>query len=187
MNTLSLLDVMAVQRHDFLNHLQVIFGLVQLDKGDKVKEYITKITQDFETLHQIIHLKHRYMAAALLLGLQQAQQEEIQVNIHIQSLQENGDIYDEVLVDALYGFFCAILQEIAQKNEMNREMDFYWYEESSRWYCKYVFPFFVMEESAALPEALSHIKQVLLSYGGDMETHHRTTQAEVEISVPLVL
>lgn len=34
------------QKHDFLNHLQTIYGMVQLGKKDKVKEYIRSLNKD---------------------------------------------------------------------------------------------------------------------------------------------
>ena len=43
----ELLEVLRVQRHNFLNHLQVISGLLQLKKYDRVSEYIMNIGQEY--------------------------------------------------------------------------------------------------------------------------------------------
>lgn len=43
----DLLEVLRVQRHNFLNHLQVISGLLQLKKQDKIMDYIMQIGNDY--------------------------------------------------------------------------------------------------------------------------------------------
>lgn len=41
----DLLEALRVQRHDFLNHLQVISGLLQLKKYDRAQEYIKQVAE----------------------------------------------------------------------------------------------------------------------------------------------
>ncbi len=36
------------QRHDFLNHLQVVFGLIELDQKDEAREYVERIYGDIQ-------------------------------------------------------------------------------------------------------------------------------------------
>lgn len=43
-NSRELIDALRAQRHDAINHLQVIYGLIQLDKIDHVEEYIKQIS-----------------------------------------------------------------------------------------------------------------------------------------------
>ena len=38
----KLLEVLRIQRHDFMNHLQVIYGYIQLGNLDRAKEYSLK-------------------------------------------------------------------------------------------------------------------------------------------------
>ncbi|GAB6137174.1 sensor histidine kinase [Halanaerobaculum tunisiense] len=38
------------QKHDFSNHLQTIYGMVQLEKKDEVLDYITSLNQDLQNL-----------------------------------------------------------------------------------------------------------------------------------------
>lgn len=44
----KLLEVHQIQRHDFMNHLQVISGFLQLGNLDKAKEYSIKAAQSLE-------------------------------------------------------------------------------------------------------------------------------------------
>jgi hypothetical protein len=40
------IESLRSQKHDFLNHLQTIYGMVQLDKKDKAKEYIRSLNKN---------------------------------------------------------------------------------------------------------------------------------------------
>ncbi|BBB89740.1 MAG TPA: Spo0B domain-containing protein [Methylomusa anaerophila] len=42
----EVMKLLRVQRHDFLNHLQVIHAMIQLGKSDKALQYIEKLAQD---------------------------------------------------------------------------------------------------------------------------------------------
>ncbi len=42
----DLLEILRVQRHDFVNHLQVILGLLQMKKYDRAQDYVRKIGRE---------------------------------------------------------------------------------------------------------------------------------------------
>lgn len=42
----DLLEVLRVQRHDFLNHLQVILGYLQLKKFDRAQDYLKEVAEE---------------------------------------------------------------------------------------------------------------------------------------------
>ncbi|WP_169738546.1 Spo0B domain-containing protein [Desulfofalx alkaliphila] len=69
MKSKELLKIIQVQRHDFLNHLQVISGLVQLNKSDKVLEYIKKVSGEMGELAAITRLKIPELKAVLLIAI----------------------------------------------------------------------------------------------------------------------
>lgn len=46
----EVLQLLKVQRHDFMNHLQVIYTMVQLGKTDQALSYITKLSRNPEAL-----------------------------------------------------------------------------------------------------------------------------------------
>lgn len=45
-NSLQLVDALRSQRHDNINHLQVIYGLIQLGKTAEAEEYIKQLQKD---------------------------------------------------------------------------------------------------------------------------------------------
>lgn len=46
----KLIRTLRSQKHDFLNHLQTIYGMVQLNKQDKVREYIKSLNNDLSEI-----------------------------------------------------------------------------------------------------------------------------------------
>ena len=50
----DVMKLLRIQRHDFLNHLQVIHALVQLGRGEKALKYIEKLAQDPELVSNVI-------------------------------------------------------------------------------------------------------------------------------------
>lgn len=85
MEVKGLLEVIQVQRHDFLNHLQVISGLLQLGKADRVRDYITQVCGDYERLSRITRLKSEDVKAVLLIANLEAAKVQVELDYDIQS------------------------------------------------------------------------------------------------------
>lgn len=68
--TRGMIDALRAQRHDFLNHLQVIYGLIQVGRTEAIKEHIKMINQEvhnncFSSL--VSGLSHRPEIAGLVM------------------------------------------------------------------------------------------------------------------------
>lgn len=46
----EMLQLLKVQRHDFVNHLQVIYTMIQLGKNDQALTYITELSRNPKAL-----------------------------------------------------------------------------------------------------------------------------------------
>ncbi len=46
----EMLQLLKVQRHDFVNHLQVIYTMIQLGKNDQALIYITDLSRNPQAL-----------------------------------------------------------------------------------------------------------------------------------------
>lgn len=73
------LEIIRRQRHDFLNHLQVLSGLLQLRKPEQALAYIREITQQCEKISGILHLKSPKLALTMLRWGMEAEKQDIQV------------------------------------------------------------------------------------------------------------
>lgn|GEM_PF-6592502 len=62
----SLVQALRVQRHDFANHLQVIAGLAQLGKSERLLAYIQEVAAESAGLNAYAALKQAEIRTALL-------------------------------------------------------------------------------------------------------------------------
>lgn len=79
----ELIGILRTQRHDFLNHIQVIYGLAKLNKIEKLSSYIGCLTSDIETENSLSTLCHIEFAAFLVrkksLAIEQGVKFEIDI------------------------------------------------------------------------------------------------------------
>lgn len=87
--TREMMDMMRAQRHDFMNNLQVIYGLIQVSRGEAIKEYVEQINKEIQnSLKVTLVLNHRPEVAGLLMR-KMAQAEAAGVSF---SLDVNTDL-----------------------------------------------------------------------------------------------
>ena len=60
----KLLDVIQGQRYDFLNHLQVISGLLQLNKEERLQDYLAQISLELARFSKTARIKIPDVTAA---------------------------------------------------------------------------------------------------------------------------
>lgn len=105
----KLLEVIQVQRHDFLNHLQVISGFLQLNKPDRIREYIELVTIEMRVMSQTARLKIPAVTAALLVGFNEAAKHqaemELTVNSNLDQCTVPGPVVGEALENVLHCYF----------------------------------------------------------------------------------
>ncbi|AEG59309.1 signal transduction histidine kinase regulating citrate/malate metabolism [Desulforamulus ruminis DSM 2154] len=97
----GLLEVIQVQRHDFLNHLQVISGLLQLNKGERVRDYIKQVCVEYEKLSRITRLKSTEVKAVLLIACNEAAKYQVElvfdIDTDLKSLEAPGEVVGNAL------------------------------------------------------------------------------------------
>jgi hypothetical protein len=97
------------QRHDFVNHLQVIRGYLQLGKADLAVNYIIEISKELAESGRIMQLPWPELAAILMLKGKQVQDTQTKVKLslgqNLEKVCQNpsealagviGDIYELV-------------------------------------------------------------------------------------------
>lgn len=67
--TLSQLEelnkTLRAQRHDFMNHLQVVYGLIELEEFNDTKEYIEKVYNDIQSVSRVMRTSSPALNALL--------------------------------------------------------------------------------------------------------------------------
>ena len=66
-NLLEMTQIIKAQRHDFVNHLQVIYGLVNLGHTDQTQDYIQTLYKDVQVTNNILQLAFPELSALLLV------------------------------------------------------------------------------------------------------------------------
>jgi len=72
------------QRHDLLNHLQVLYGYVQLDKTAPLKGYIKKTIEDLRQMAEVFKISDPMLQALLIEFIEKLQQTGCKVVVDIQ-------------------------------------------------------------------------------------------------------
>ncbi len=85
MYTAKILELLSVQRHDFLNHLQIISGLLQLKKEPEAREYIRTAATAIISLSKVVHLEVPEVAAVLLIAHNRAENYKIDIKFDVQN------------------------------------------------------------------------------------------------------
>lgn len=86
----DLLDVLRVQRHDFLNHLQVISGLIQLKKYERAGEYIRQVADELSLVGAIARMGCRSVSKEIFLAQLAAGKKGIDLKCAVFSGLEKG-------------------------------------------------------------------------------------------------
>ncbi len=82
----EIIYLLKTQRHDFVNHLQVLQGYLQLGKTDKAVKYLKVISQEMIETGRVLQLPWPELAAVLMLKDKQARDDQTTVKL---SLGEN--------------------------------------------------------------------------------------------------
>ncbi|GEM_PF-1559341 len=86
----DLLEVLRVQRHDFLNHLQVISGLLQLKRYDGAFAYIQQVGEELGRAGSTARLGCPEIVAVILTSELAASKKGVQINVEISTDFEKG-------------------------------------------------------------------------------------------------
>lgn len=87
--TLSQLEVLnntlRAQRHDFMNHLQVVYGLIELEEFTDTKEYIEKVYKDIQSVSRIMRTSSPALNALLQAKVLASEKRGIEPRLNITS------------------------------------------------------------------------------------------------------
>ena len=73
---------LRAQRHDFLNHLQVVFSLIEMEEYHEASDYIEKVYGDMQSVSRAMRTDNPAVNALLRAKIAACEQEGIQVSLH---------------------------------------------------------------------------------------------------------
>lgn len=81
----NLNNTLRAQRHDFMNHLQVVHGLMEMDEFDEAKSYIERLFQDIQKVNVLLKTSNPAVNALLQAKIMDAEKHNIAVTLNIKS------------------------------------------------------------------------------------------------------
>lgn len=73
------------QRHDYLNHIQVIYSLMELEEFEEARKYIEPVYKDIVRISKALKTSKPAVNALLQAKLQMAEQNEIDMELEVKS------------------------------------------------------------------------------------------------------
>ena len=93
-NLNKLNNTLRAQRHDFMNHLQVVHSLIELEEYPEANNYINKVYADIEKVNSILKTGIPAVNAILESKRQTCESKGIEVSVNISSTLSNVSIPD---------------------------------------------------------------------------------------------
>lgn len=81
----TLNHTLRAQRHDFMNHLQVVYGLIEMEEHQEAADYIEKVYDDIQAVNHILRTKNPAVNALLQVKLAECERRGIAVRLEIRS------------------------------------------------------------------------------------------------------
>lgn len=94
-------SVLRVQRHDYLNHLQVVYGLLEVEEYEELKDYLEPVYKDIMKTGKALRTSKPAINALLRAKNAEAEENQIDVYIEVKSDLKNLNIPDWELCKVL--------------------------------------------------------------------------------------
>ena len=78
-------NTLRAQRHDFLNHLQVVYSLMEMEEYDEANAYIEKVYGAITSVSRSLKTANPAVNALLQVKLAACEKEQVKVTLNIQS------------------------------------------------------------------------------------------------------
>jgi hypothetical protein len=115
------LNYYRLQRHDFLNHWQVIMGYLQLGKPEKALNYMREGIDGLEAEQHIGQIPQETVSAILLSLVISLRQQKVHVEVELKDVMKETifweELWEEEYGQALYGYTRECLTYLYEKLE----------------------------------------------------------------------
>lgn len=198
----SMLQTMRSIRHDFINHIQVIQGLLKLGREDRAYEYVNSLTNEVESMELPVKVKNP--ALFILLQSKWARSQNDKVDLHLlvedDSFQKIQSIdLIKILSNLIDNAFDATI--LLPESERFISIEAKVASEAYLFKVENIGPiipnefinkifqagFSTKEERQGVPrgEGLSIVKQVANKYGGDITVNSNKNTTTFTVKIPI--
>lgn len=166
LNLEDLLEVIQSQRHDFLNHLQVISGLLQLNKVDRAREYIDQVSLEAAQYSKTTQVSIPEVTAALLVGFNNAFMSQIVMELTVNSNLSNCAVPGPVVGQALELSLNCAISAMALPEAIDRRLEVIFAENKRNYICRLNIPKMPMICADFFEHGLNSVADLLTLHGG---------------------
>lgn len=93
---------MRAQRHDYLNHLQVVYGLMELEEYGELHNYLTPVFKDMMKTNKALKTRKPALNALLKAKMDEAESKGIDFYVEVKSDLKNLSVEDWELSKVLF-------------------------------------------------------------------------------------
>lgn len=113
----NLNNSLRAQRHDFLNHLQVVYGLIEMDEYDEARNYINRVYNDIQSVSKVLKTANPAVNALLQAKLMTAEKNNIITELNITSRLENMPVPSWELCRVLGNLIDNAIESLSEKHD----------------------------------------------------------------------
>lgn len=198
----SMLQTMRSIRHDFINHIQVIQGLLKIGREDRAFEYVNSLASEVETME--LPLKVNNPALHILLQSKWARAQNDKVDMH---LLIDDEAFNKIKSIDLIKIFSNLIDNAFDATLLLPESDRFISIEAKSFSALYIFKvenigpsipkdiidkifvtgFSTKEEKRGVPrgDGLGIVKQVVSSYAGSIGVNSSKNTTTFVVKIPV--
>lgn len=114
-NVESLNSELRAQRHDYLNHLQVVYGLMELEEYEDLKKYLEPVFKDMLKTGKALKTSKPAINALLKAKMDEAEGREIDLYVEVKSDLKNLAVEDWELCKVLANLIDNAITALQEK------------------------------------------------------------------------
>ncbi len=181
----ELVKFIDIYGHDFLNHLQVISGMAQLNNPERIRGYVLEVTGQIREINRITKVENATVAALLLIFRRRAGHYGVPVLITVKSPLTECAVSEERLEAVLEPAFSRLAEVILPALEGSGEtVELELAETEDGYTIGFQFPVEPGESINGLNETVAGIDGAMRKIGGGSAFEVRGGDARLVITLP---
>lgn len=121
-NINNLFSTIRAQRHDFLNHVQILASYLKMNKIDEAKAYMADIMEETKEINEIMIVNNPFLNALIQAKAGVAQRYNVSFDLDIQSAMADLNIKPFDLVKILGNLINNAIEAVKDLDQENRQV-----------------------------------------------------------------
>jgi sensor histidine kinase regulating citrate/malate metabolism len=118
----EIISYLRAYKHDFFNHLQVIRGLAQIGKGERIISYVDSIVEEVGNVFDITNIAIPEIAVVIMQKTGEASKKNIEteviLNTNLADLKGNHMDFSQILFNLLDNSIAALTRADAKEKKL---------------------------------------------------------------------